>query len=121
MRNEKKVLLSILQNSQKHVCQSLYFNKFQAPVPATLLKKRLWHSCFPVNFVKFLKTPATEYLQATASAIYGQHIFHNNVFTNFQRYHFLIMIHVIFTMEIHFHVFTKNAHNICYDVFAANT
>ena len=25
--------------------------------PATLLKKRLWHKCFAVNFVKFLKTP----------------------------------------------------------------
>ena len=25
--------------------------------PATLLKKRLWHSCFPVNFVKLLRTP----------------------------------------------------------------
>ena len=25
--------------------------------PATLLKKRLWHSCFPVNFAKFLRTP----------------------------------------------------------------
>ena len=24
---------------------------------ATLLKKRLWHMCFPVNFVKFLRTP----------------------------------------------------------------
>ena len=24
--------------------------------PATLLKKRLWHKCFPVNFAKFLKT-----------------------------------------------------------------
>ena len=25
--------------------------------PATLLKKELWHRCFPVNFVKFLRTP----------------------------------------------------------------
>ena len=25
--------------------------------PATLLKKRLWHKCFPVNLVKFLRTP----------------------------------------------------------------
>ena len=25
--------------------------------PATLLKKRLWHRCFPVNFAKFLRTP----------------------------------------------------------------
>ena len=24
--------------------------------PATLLKKRLWHMCFPVNFAKFLRT-----------------------------------------------------------------
>ena len=24
--------------------------------PATLLKKRLWHRCFPVNFKKFLRT-----------------------------------------------------------------
>ena len=23
----------------------------------TLLKKKLWHSCFPVNFAKFLRTP----------------------------------------------------------------
>ena len=31
--------------------------------PATLLKKRLWHRCFPVNFVKFLRTPfLTEHL-----------------------------------------------------------
>ena len=25
--------------------------------PGTLLKKRLWHRCFPVNFVKSLRTP----------------------------------------------------------------
>ena len=25
--------------------------------PASLLKKRLWHSCFPVNFAKFSRTP----------------------------------------------------------------
>ena len=32
--------------------------------PATLLKKRLWHRCFPVNFAKFLRTPfLTEHLQ----------------------------------------------------------
>ena len=24
---------------------------------ATLIKKRFWHMCFPVNFVKFLRTP----------------------------------------------------------------
>ena len=30
---------------------------------ATLLKKRLWHRCFPVNFLKFLRTP---FLQNTS-------------------------------------------------------
>ena len=25
--------------------------------PATLLKKRPWHSCFTVNFAKFVRTP----------------------------------------------------------------
>ena len=25
--------------------------------PATLFKKKIWHRCFPVNFVKFLRTP----------------------------------------------------------------
>ena len=30
------------------------FNRSYLPSrPATLLKKRLWHRCFPVNFVKF--------------------------------------------------------------------
>ena len=32
--------------------------------PATLLKKRHWHSCFPVNFAKFLRI---EQLWTTAS------------------------------------------------------
>ena len=34
--------------------------------PATLLKKRLWHSCFPVNFAKFLRTP---FLQNTSGRL----------------------------------------------------
>ena len=25
--------------------------------PATLLRKRLWHGSFPVNFAKFIRTP----------------------------------------------------------------
>ena len=35
------------------------FLKIQGPGhrPETLLKKRLWHRCFPVNFAKFLRTP----------------------------------------------------------------
>ena len=32
-------------------------NESDFPQPATLLKKRLWHRCFSVNFEKFLRTP----------------------------------------------------------------
>ena len=28
--------------------------------PGTLLKRRLWHKCFQVNFVKFLRTPFSQ-------------------------------------------------------------
>ena len=33
------------------------FNNVAGLRPVTLLKTRLWHKCFPVNFVKFLRTP----------------------------------------------------------------
>ena len=36
-------------------------------MPATFLKKRLWHRCFPVDFTKILRTLfITEYLWVTA-------------------------------------------------------
>ena len=37
----------------------LYYQRTEAVArrPANLLKKRLWHKCFPVNFEKFLRTP----------------------------------------------------------------
>ena len=48
----------------KHLCQGLYFNKAAGLSPATLLKKRPWHWCFPVKFAKFLRTPfLTAHLQ----------------------------------------------------------
>ena len=46
---------------RKTLVQSFFFNKGQRP--ATVLKKRLWRKCFPVNFAKFLKTP---FLQNTS-------------------------------------------------------
>ena len=53
----KKVFLEILQNSQENTCaRDSFLIKLQAR-PATLLKKSLWHRCFPVNFAKLLRTP----------------------------------------------------------------
>ena len=63
--------------TEKHLCQSLFCNKVaglchieNSPLicssnlhwsiwlrPSALLKKRLWHRCFLVNFAKLLRTP----------------------------------------------------------------
>ena len=52
------MFLEILQNSQEKTCARVsFFNKVVGLRVATLLKKRLWHSCFPLNFTKFLRTP----------------------------------------------------------------
>ena len=60
---KKGVLRNFTKFTGKHLCQSLFFNKVAGLSPAALLKKRLWQRCFPVNFVKFLRTPFhTEHL-----------------------------------------------------------
>ena len=38
--------------------------------PATLLKKRLWHRHFPVNFAKFLRTPFLQNTSGGCSSFY---------------------------------------------------
>ena len=52
----EKEFLEISQNSQENTRARVSFLiKLQA-APATSLKRRLWHRCFPVNFAKFLRT-----------------------------------------------------------------
>ena len=46
----KKMFEKVHKFTGKHLYHSLFFNT------ATLLKKRLWHRCFLVNFAKFLRT-----------------------------------------------------------------
>ena len=52
----KDVLRNFTNFTAKHLCQSLFVNKAAGLTPATLLKKRLWHRCFSMNFVTFLRT-----------------------------------------------------------------
>ena len=60
----EKVFLEISQNSKENTCARVSFLiKLQA---RPLLKKRLWHRCFPVNFAKFLRTP---FLQNTSGRL----------------------------------------------------
>ena len=50
------VLRNFAKFARNHLYQSLFFNKVAGLRPATLLKKLLWHRCFPVSFAKFLRT-----------------------------------------------------------------
>ena len=59
----------------KHLCHSLFLNKVSGLRPATLLKKKLWHSYFPVNFMKFLRTP---FLQNTSGRLLLELLFSVN-------------------------------------------
>ena len=63
----KGVLRNFKKFTRKHLCLSLFFNKVAGLRSATLLKKRLWHRCFPVNFVKFIRTP---FLQNTSGGCF---------------------------------------------------
>ena len=54
---KKGILGNFAKITGKQFCQSLFFNKVTGLRLAILLKKRLWLWCFPVNFVKVLKTP----------------------------------------------------------------
>ena len=49
------VLKNFVKSTGNQLCQSLFFNKVAGIRPATLLTKRLWYRCFPVNFAKFLR------------------------------------------------------------------
>ena len=63
----KGVLKNFAKFTGKRLCQSLFFNEATDLRPATLLKKRLWHKRFPVDFAKFLRT---SFLQNTSSGCF---------------------------------------------------
>ena len=75
---KKGVLRNFAKFTVKHLWQRLFFNKVSGLCPATLLKKNLWHRCFPVNFVKFLRTPPsfTEHLRWMLLYFYRQALLH---------------------------------------------
>ena len=58
----------ICSNSKMKTAENLVrsSNRRSSLRAATLLKKRLWHRCFPVNFAKFLRIP---FLQNTSGRL----------------------------------------------------
>ena len=67
---KKGVLSNLVEFTGKHQCHSLFFNKVAGLRSLSLLKKRLWHRSFPVDFVKFLRTSFL-HPQTTASVYIG--------------------------------------------------
>ena len=53
----KKVVFKISETSQENPCVEAFFNKVAGLDPASFLKKKLQHKCFPVKFAKLLRTP----------------------------------------------------------------
>ena len=74
----KSVLRNFSKFTGKHLCQILSFNKvagllFNKVVglrPATLLKNRLWHRCFPVNFCEISKNTFCYRTPPVAASVY---------------------------------------------------
>ena len=62
---KKGVLRNFAEFIGKNLSESLFWWSCR-PEAATLLIKRLWHRCFPVNFAKF---PRTTFLQNTAGRL----------------------------------------------------
>ena len=60
---KKGALENFTKFTGKHLYQSLFFKKVAGLSPATLLKKRLWHRCFPLNVVKSLRFFFIEHLR----------------------------------------------------------
>ena len=88
----KKVFLKISQNSQRNIVVGVSFLISCRPRPATLLKKRLQHSCFLVSFAKifsnnlFYKTPPVASYDSFQESIHSnrkQLICNSNQLTGF--------------------------------------
>ena len=91
---KKDVLENFAKFTGKHLWQSLFFNKVAGLRTATLLRKRLWRRYFPVNVVKFLRTP---FLQNSSGRL---------LLWNFNQIFFFESIPYVFTArKFHFIIF----------------
>ena len=79
----KGVLRNFAKFTLKNLCQSLFFIKVTALRTATLLKKRLWHWCFPVNFAKFRRPHVSDYFYFYLAKVFWNILFGRKVL----RYH----------------------------------
>ena len=81
---KKGVLRNLAKFTGKHLCQSLFFTKVAGFRPVTLLKKRLRHRCFPVNFAKLLRTPFLQNSSQRTASKYRRHRFPKSLHVTLQ-------------------------------------
>ena len=85
-------------------------NKVSGLRPKTLLKKRLWRRCFPVNFVKFLRTfISIEHLWWLLLAIptYGSNLM--TLSRNISSYTIILCLRVIISFNFFSSLFSSKA------------
>ena len=83
----RKHFLEISQNSQENSCARVSFWRKR------LLKKRLWHRCFPVNFAKFPRTP---FLQNTSGRLFLSKERREKINLNFMSSQFFVVLQKVF-------------------------
>ena len=70
---KKGVIKYFAKFAEKHLCQSLFFNKVEGLRPKPLLKKGFWHRRFSVNFVNCSRT---RFLQNTSGRLFPKEVGH---------------------------------------------
>ena len=58
-KKPQKAVLIFFSNCQENICAVIFFNKVASFKHATLLKKKPWHRCFPLNFANVLRAALT--------------------------------------------------------------
>ena len=64
--------------------ESFFIKKIAGLRAAALLKKKLWHRCFPVNFAKCLRNVISKHLWTTASDFICSVFFIFSILKNFR-------------------------------------
>ena len=94
----KNVFLELSQNSQENTCaRASFLVKWHTSSLQLyfILKKRLWHSWFPANFTKFLRTPVV------AASVTYRNILINFMVTLFIRCKFKWAISVKYQLHLY--------------------
>ena len=68
------MFLKISKISQENACAEFLLNNNVAGRAATLLKKKLQHKCFLVNFAKFLRTLLQNTTEEVIALKFGSYI-----------------------------------------------